>query len=80
VAVAGADFVKTSSGIVAPGATVEDVKLLYEAVDGSIGVKASGGIRTFDQVMEMIQAGAARIGTSAGRAIVEEAKQQFSPK
>jgi deoxyribose-phosphate aldolase len=80
VADAGADFVKTSTGIVAPGATAEDVKLLYEAVDGSIGIKASGGIRAFEQVMEMIEAGASRIGTSAGRAIVEEAKQQLSPK
>jgi deoxyribose-phosphate aldolase len=80
VADAGADFVKTSTGITAPGATVQDVKLLYEAVDGAIGVKASGGIRTFDQVMGMIEAGASRIGTSAGRAIVEEAKQQLSPK
>jgi deoxyribose-phosphate aldolase len=80
VADAGADFVKTSTGIVAPGATVQDVKLLYEAVDGSIGIKASGGIRTFDQVIQMIEAGASRIGTSAGRTIVEEAKQQFTPK
>ncbi|TKJ44396.1 deoxyribose-phosphate aldolase [candidate division TA06 bacterium B3_TA06] len=80
VADAGADFVKTSTGIVAPGATVADIKLLYEAVDGSIGVKASGGIRAFDQAMEMIAAGASRIGTSAGRAIVEEAKQRFSSK
>jgi deoxyribose-phosphate aldolase len=80
VADAGADFVKTSTGITAPGATVQDVRLLYEAVDGSIGIKASGGIRAFDQVMEMIEAGASRIGTSAGRAIVEEAKQQLSPK
>jgi deoxyribose-phosphate aldolase len=80
VADAGADFVKTSTGIVAPGATAQDVKLLYEAVDGSIGIKASGGIRTFDQVMEMIEAGASRIGTSSGRTIVEEAKQHFIPK
>ena len=59
---------------------MEDVKLLYEAVDGRIGVKASGGIRTFDQVMGLIEAGASRLGTSAGRAIVEEAKQHFTPK
>lgn len=78
VADAGADFVKTSTGIVAPGATVADVELLYEAVDGRIGVKASGGIRTFDQVMCIVEAGASRIGTSAGRAIVEEAKKRFS--
>lgn len=80
VADAGADFVKTSTGIVAPGATVADVKLLYEAVDGSIGVKASGGIRTFDQALDMIAAGASRIGTSSGRAIVEEAKRHFATR
>jgi deoxyribose-phosphate aldolase len=80
VADAGADFVKTSTGVVAPGATPADVALLYEAVAGSIGVKASGGIRTFEQVMDLIKAGASRIGTSAGRSIVEEAKAQLSPK
>jgi len=80
VADAGADFVKTSTGVVAPGATVADVKLLWEAVGGSIGVKASGGIRTFEQAMQMIEAGASRIGTSSGRVIVEEAKKYFSPQ
>ncbi|MBA7605959.1 Deoxyribose-phosphate aldolase [subsurface metagenome] len=80
VADAGADFVKTSTGIVAPGATVADVKLLYEEVDGSIGVKASGGIRTFDQTIDMIEAGASRIGTSAGRVIIEEAKRHFATR
>jgi len=80
VADAGVDFVKTSTGIVAPGATVADIKLLYEAVDGSIGVKASGGIRTFDQAMEMIAAGASRIGTSSGRVIIEEAKRHFATR
>lgn len=80
VADAGADFVKTSTGITAPGATTSDVKLLYEAVDGSIGVKASGGIRTLDKTLGMIAAGASRIGTSAGRTIVEEAKEHFTPK
>lgn len=77
---AGADFVKTSTGVVAPGASVKDVELLYEAVDGAIGVKASGGIRTYHKTIAMIQAGASRIGTSSGRMIVEEAKKQLSPK
>ncbi len=78
VADAGCDFVKTSTGVAAPGATAADVKLLYEAVNGRIGVKASGGIRAFEQTMEMIRSGASRIGTSQGRAIVEEAKHRFT--
>ncbi len=80
VADAGSDFVKTSTGIVAPGATVADVELLYKAVNGAIGVKASGGIRNLDQTMAMIRAGATRIGTSEGRAIIEEAKQRLLTK
>lgn len=79
VADAGADFVKTSTGITAPGATQEDIVLLYEEVGSVIGVKASGGIRDLDKALVMIKAGASRIGTSAGRAIVEEAKQRFAP-
>lgn len=80
VADAGCDFVKTSTGIVAPGATAADVKLLYEAVNGGIGVKASGGVRSFEQAMEMIRSGASRIGTSQGRTIVEEAKRHFADR
>lgn len=77
---AGADFVKTSTGVVAPGATVKDVELLYEAVDGRIGVKASGGIRTYHKAVAMIGAGASRIGSSSGRLIVEEAKKQLGTR
>lgn len=75
---AGADFVKTSTGFGPGGATAEDVRLLFEEVGESTGVKASGGIRSLENAMQMIQAGASRIGTSKGRLIVEEAKQQFS--
>lgn len=75
---AGADYVKTSTGVVAPGATSSDVKLLYEAVQGKIGVKASGGIRSLDQTIRMLEAGASRIGSSHGRAIIEEAKIRFA--
>jgi len=67
---AGADFVKTSTGFGHGGATVEDVRLLRAAVGPDVGVKASGGIRTFDQTAALIEAGANRIGTSAGPAIV----------
>ncbi|HCC59099.1 MAG TPA: deoxyribose-phosphate aldolase [Solibacterales bacterium] len=70
---AGADFVKTSTGFAASGATVEDVALMREAVGLALGVKASGGIRTLADVERMVAAGATRIGTSAGVAIVEAA-------
>jgi len=68
---AGADFVKTSTGIVG-GATVEDVRLMRKTVGKDMGVKAAGGIRTLRQVLAMIEAGANRIGTSAAMAIIEE--------
>ncbi len=68
---AGADFVKTSTGLVG-GATVEDVKLMRETVGKDMGVKAAGGIRTFKEALAMIEAGANRIGTSTGVAIIEE--------
>lgn len=64
---AGADFVKTSTGFSTGGATVADVKLMKEAVNGSsVKVKASGGVRTKEDMMAMIDAGAERIGTSHG--------------
>ena len=67
---AGADFVKTSTGFAGGGATVEDVKLLRETVGPDIGVKASGGIRSKEDVEAMVEAGATRIGASAGIKIV----------
>lgn len=67
---AGAEFVKTSTGFSTGGATVEDVKLMRDTVGPDIGVKAAGGIRTFEQAKAMIEAGASRIGASAGIAIV----------
>ncbi len=69
----GADFVKTSTGFGAGGATVEDIALMRETVGPEMGVKASGGIRTFADAQAMIAAGATRIGTSAGIRIVQEA-------
>jgi deoxyribose-phosphate aldolase len=69
---AGADFVKTSTGLGPGGATVEDVKLLREAAPEGVGVKASGGIRTAEDALAMVEAGANRIGTSSTRAIVQE--------
>jgi deoxyribose-phosphate aldolase len=70
---AGADFVKTSTGFSTGGATAEDVALLASvAGPAGLGVKAAGGIRTADDVRRMITAGATRIGTSSGVAILQE--------
>jgi deoxyribose-phosphate aldolase len=69
---AGADFVKTSTGFGAGGATVEDVTLMRRIVGGQVGVKAAGGIRTFKDAMAMINAGANRLGASAGISILQE--------
>lgn len=67
VVAAGADFVKTSTGFSTGGATVEDVKLMKKAVEGSsVKVKASGGVRSREDFDAMIEAGAERIGTSSG--------------
>lgn len=71
---AGADFVKTSTGFGPGGATVEDVALMRKTVGPEMGVKASGGVRDYDAVMKMIEAGANRIGASAGVAIVTGGK------
>ena len=71
---AGADFVKTSTGFGRAGATVEDVRLMREVVGPKFGVKAAGGIRTFEQALQMIEAGANRIGASASVSIIESLK------
>ena len=73
---AGVDFAKTSTGIGPQGATLQDVELLRDCLDEHIGVKASGGIRTLTDVELMINAGATRIGTSNGVAIMQEALGQ----
>jgi len=67
----GAAYVKTSTGYGTAGATVEDVALLRNVVGNELGVKAAGGIRTYGDVMAMVEAGATRVGTSAGVAIME---------
>ena len=69
---AGADFVKTSTGFGSGGVTVEVVRLMREQVGSTVGVKASGGIRTLDKAIDMIEAGASRIGCSATVEILEE--------
>jgi deoxyribose-phosphate aldolase len=76
------DFIKTSTGFgtpspgVAVGATVEDVRLMKSIVGDAIKVKAAGGVRTLEQALAMIEAGAERIGTSAGVSIIEELKNR----
>jgi deoxyribose-phosphate aldolase len=69
---AGADFVKTSTGFhPSGGASLEAVRLIAETVGGRLGVKASGGIRTLEQALAMIDAGATRLGCSSSRAILD---------
>lgn len=72
---AGASFVKTSTGFASGGATVEDVKLMRRMVGSSFGVKAAGGIRTLEDALKMIEAGAGRLGTSGSVAIIQQLDQ-----
>jgi deoxyribose-phosphate aldolase len=68
----GADFIKTSTGTGSSGATVDDVRLIRRSVGpGSIGIKASGGVRTVEHAVNLLNAGANRIGTSSGAAIFD---------
>ena len=66
------DFVKTSTGFGSGGATIADIELMRRVVGPDMGVKASGGIRTYDTAIAMIHAGATRIGAGAGVAIVTD--------
>lgn len=68
---AGVDFVKTSTGFSTGGATISDVKLMHQTVGPDIGVKAAGGARSLEDAMAFIEAGATRIGTSAGVTIMK---------
>lgn len=78
---AGADFVKTSTGFSKGGATVEDVALMARTVaPRKLGVKASGGVRTYADVLRMVEAGATRVGSSNSVKIVEEATQMAAGK
>lgn len=73
---AGADFVETSTDFAGRGATARDVALVRKTIGDGAGVKATGGIRTLERVCEMLQAGAARVGTGAGVAIVRDLQQR----
>lgn len=68
---AGADFVKTSTGFAPAGAKVEHVRIMRRAVPAEVGIKASGGIKTREQAIALIEAGASRLGTSSGIALVK---------
>ncbi|MBI2953908.1 MAG: deoxyribose-phosphate aldolase [Chloroflexi bacterium] len=74
---AGAQFVKSTTGYGPSGAMVEDIRLMRNVVGPDYGVKASGGIRTLDAALELLDAGADRLGTSATLAILEECAQRF---
>jgi deoxyribose-phosphate aldolase len=69
---AGADFVKTSTGFAPSGATLDDLRLMRQTVSPEIGVKAAGGIRTLDALIDALNAGATRIGATATKPILEE--------
>lgn len=67
---AGADYVKTSTGYASSGAKVEDIELMRKTLPSAIGIKASGGIKTLEFAVDLIKAGADRIGTSSAKAIM----------
>jgi len=69
----GVDFVKTSTGFNSGGATIEDIALMRSVVGADFGVKAAGGIRTYENALAMVEAGASRIGASSGVKIVQGA-------
>lgn len=76
---AGADFVKTSTGFASGGATVHDVALMRRVVGPEMGVKAAGGVRTYEDAENMIKAGATRIGASAGVKILQGPSTEKAP-
>ena len=73
----GSDFVKTSTGFASEGATTANVKIMRETLPSNIGVKASGGIKDFKTAVALIDAGADRLGVSAGVSIFKEAQEEF---
>ena len=68
---AGADFVKTSTGYAPSGAKVEDIGLMRQVLPSTVGIKASGGIKTLEQALALIQAGADRLGTSSAKSLMD---------
>jgi deoxyribose-phosphate aldolase len=76
VVLSGAAYVKTSTGFAASGATVHDVRLLAETVSSRVKVKAAGGVRDWSALQAMLAAGASRIGTSSGVAILRQWREK----
>lgn len=76
---AGADFVKTSTGFASGGATAHDVALMRRVVGPEMGVKAAGGVRTYEDAASMVKAGATRIGASAGVKIIQGPTAEKAP-
>jgi deoxyribose-phosphate aldolase len=68
---AGADFVKTSTGYAPSGAKVEDIRLMRQVLPSTVGIKASGGIKTLELALDLIQAGADRLGTSSAKTLMD---------
>jgi deoxyribose-phosphate aldolase len=75
---AGADFVKTSTGFASRGASVDDILTMRSNLASHVGIKASGGIKTLDFAIELIRAGADRVGTSSAKQLMEAWRQRFS--
>lgn len=73
---AGADYVKTSTGFASAGATAENIRLMRQTVGQACGVKASGGVRTLDAIIDMIDAGATRVGSSSTDAVLAEFREK----
>jgi deoxyribose-phosphate aldolase len=73
------DFVKTSTGFAPTGYTIEDIKLMRKHLPEEIGIKAAGGLRTVDQVLEVYELGCTRIGTTSTAALMEEWKARLAP-
>lgn len=68
----GAEFIKTSTGFAPEGAVIRDIEIIRNAIEGEMGIKAAGGIKTLKEVARFVEAGATRIGTSSGVAILTE--------
>jgi deoxyribose-phosphate aldolase len=75
---AGADFVKTSTGFASSGATIDQIKLMRKVLSPEVGIKASGGIKNYEQAIAFIEAGAERIGTSSGVEIMKQSKNKLT--
>ena len=76
---AGADFVKTSTGFSTAGATPDDVRLIRETIGPDTGIKAAGGVRSLEDLLKMVEAGATRIGASAGVKIIQQLRSGKLP-